>query len=166
MKKALSSRLSVAAVACVILFASNAALADKPAWQPVAEILVSSVGLSDPTRLSDVMNRCTALNMTMSSLVSEDSPDLSQSYKSVALNLVQSGIIIESRLKKEMTGEEADVDALVSTAIATVRELLHGYSDWLDDNYAHGGSYFNDEFETEMKACQLASRLVIQMQGG
>jgi hypothetical protein len=134
-------------------------------WTPIVELLVSGIGDSDPVRMSTVMTRCTALNMTIAGVLADSSPEMSDHYLNEALRLVQHGVLIDSLLEKEMTGSEADIEALSLVTIDKVRDMLNGYSEWIDGNIAAEGSFLNQEFQLEMDSCQLASKLVGQMSG-
>jgi hypothetical protein len=162
------SRLPIAAATALLLLGglagSGAALAEKPVWTPIAELLVGSLGESDPARMSDVMTRCTALTITLASLAADFSPEMSDLYRQEADRFIQNGVLIESNLEKEMTGKDADIDAVSNLLVAEVKGMLTGYNDWLDDNNSTSGSYLNNEIELEMDSCHLASRLAQQMQ--
>ena len=45
-----------------------------------------------------------------------------------------------------------------------VKVMVVGYNQWLDHNNTTSGSYIDKDIEMEMNSCQLASRLVAQMQ--
>lgn len=155
------------ASACLLLLGAAwtfPAVAEKPVWTPIAELLVSSLSESDPVRMSDVMTRCTALNMILAGMASSDSEESATSYQNEARRLIENAVLIDSRLVKEMTGEDADVPAVSEATIAEVKGLVNGYNDWLDDNMATGNSWFSKELELEMESCSLASRFVAQMQ--
>lgn len=161
-------RLPLAAALALSLLgtalASPLVLADKPQWTPIAELLVGSLGESDPSRMSDVMTRCTALTITLAGLAADFSPEMSDLYRAEADRFIQNGVLIESNLEKELTGKEADIDAVSDLLVAEVKGMLSGYSEWLDDNNSTGGAYLNNEIELEMDSCHLASRLALQMQ--
>ncbi|MDG2176776.1 MAG: hypothetical protein P8M72_11690 [Gammaproteobacteria bacterium] len=140
--------------------------AQKPAWVPVAELLLGSMGNADAHMMSEVMNRCTALNMTLSGLTASESPDVSQGYENQALHLIQNGILIESNSEEQETGIEPDIDRLSDVAVETVKDMLSIYNKWLNDNYDEAGSYFNNDFEIEMKGCELAAKFVLQLSSG
>lgn len=150
--------------ACLLAAAiSFPAWADKPAWTSIAELLVGSIGEADPVRMSDVMTRCTALNMTLSGLVSDYSPEMSEHYQGEALRLIQNAVLIDSRMETEMTGVEADIPTVSSATVKKVETMLDGYGLWLDDNMASDGAYISKDIELEMDSCLLASKLVNQM---
>lgn len=160
-------RLPLVAATAVLLLGTvmgPAAHAEKPTWTPIAELLVGSLGESDPVRMSDVMTRCTALTITLASLAAEFSPEMSDLYRREADRFIQNGVLIETNLEKEMTGKDADIDAVSTLLVAEVKGMLTGYNDWLDDNNSTGGSYLNNEIELEMDSCHLAARLADQMQ--
>ena len=140
--------------------------AQKPAWVPVAELLLGSMGNADAHMMSEVMNRCTALNLTLSGLTASESPDVSQGYENQALHLIQNGILIESNSEEQETGMEPDIDRLSDVAVETVKDMLSIYNKWLNDNYDEAGSYFNNDFEIEMKGCELAAKFVLQLSSG
>lgn len=156
------SRLSLATATLVLLFSANQTLAQKPAWTPIAELLVGSLGEADPVRMSDVMTRCTALNMILAGMAADISPDMAQSYKDEAHRFIQHGVLIELQLAKELTGLEGDITALSGAAIEEVKGMLSGYNLWLDENIAAEGAYINKEIDMEIDSCQLASRLATQ----
>jgi len=162
------SRLPLVAATAVLLLGSflapSAAVAQKPTWTPIAELLVGSLGESDPVRMSDVMTRCTALTITLASLAADFSPEMSDRYRAEADRFIQNGVLIETNLEKEMTGQEADIDAVSNLLVAEVKGMLTGYNAWIDDNNSSSGSYLNNEIELEMDSCHLASRLATQMQ--
>lgn len=137
--------------------------AQEPTWVPVAELLLGSMGNSDAHQMSEVMNRCTALNMTLSALTAQDSPEVSKGYENQALHLIQNGIMIEMNTEKMLTGIEPDIEVLSVVAVDAVKGMLTVYNKWLEDNYAVAGSYFNNDFEIEMKGCELATKFVLQM---
>ena len=142
---------------------SAPAFAQKPNWIPVAELLLGSMGTADASQMTEVMNRCTALNMTLSALTAQDSPDVSAGYENQALQLVQNGIMIAMNTEKMLTGIEPDIETLSTNAIDAVKEMLGTYNLWLEDNYNDAGSYFNNELEIEMKGCELATKFILQM---
>jgi hypothetical protein len=155
-------RLPLAAATAVLLLGAAAgplAHAEKPTWTPIAELLVGSLGESDPVRMSDVMTRCTALTITLASLAAEFSPEMSDLYRREADRFIQNGVLIETNLEKEMTGKDADIDAVSNLLVAEVKGMLSGYNDWLDDNNSTGGSYLNNEIELEMDGCLGAGRV-------
>ena len=158
------TRALASLLVAIALLGSWPALAQKPVWTPIAELLVGSIGEADPVRMSTVMTRCSALNMMFAGLASDMSAEKSQHFKDEALRHAQRSILIESKLEKASTGREADVDVLSGTVLAKVKTLVGGYNQWLDHNNATSGSYIDKEIEMEMNSCQLASRLVTQMQ--
>lgn len=138
-------------------------LSASPEWVPVAELLLGSMGNSDAHQMAEVMNRCTALNMTLSALVANDSPEVSKGYENQALQLIQNGIIIEMNTEKLRTGVEPDLELLSGNALDAVKGMLGTYNAWLEENFSAGGSYFTNDFEIEMKGCELATKFVLQM---
>lgn len=156
--------LATALTLSLLGLASPLALAEKPQWKPIAELLVGSLGDSDPARMSDVMTRCTALTITLAGLAADFSPEMSELYRAEADRFIQNGVLIESNLEKELTGKEADIDVVSALLVAEVKGMLSGYSDWLDDNNSTGGAYLDSAIELEMDSCHLASRLALQMQ--
>jgi len=121
------------------------------------------MGNADARQMTEVMNRCTALNMTLSALTAQDSPDLSAGYEAQALQLVQNGIMIAMNTEKMLTGIEPNIETLSVLAIDAVKEMLGVYNQWLEDNYTIAGSYFNNDLEIEMKGCELATKFIVQM---
>lgn len=148
---------SLLAAFCLLLSMSSA-WAAKPVWKPVAELLVLSVSQSDPVSLSEVMSRCTALNVILASLSSDHSPDLSRRYRTEAEDFIQHTVLIDSSIEEEMTGEAADLDRISNAAISKVDDLVDGYNEWLDDNMETLNSPFSMDFDREVESCQLASR--------
>jgi len=142
---------------------SAPAFAQKQSWIPVAELLLGSMGTANANQMTEVMNRCTALNMTLSALTAQDSPDVSAGYENQALQLVQNGIMIAMNTEKMLTGIEPDIETLSTNAIDAVKEMLGTYNLWMEDNYNDAGSYFNNELEIEMKGCELATKFILQM---
>ena len=163
MRQSPNTLRTIALSGCLLGIASLPAFAQKPTWVPVAELLLGSMGNADAHQMAEVMNRCTALNMTLSALIAKDSPDVSKGYENQALQLMQNGIMIEMNTEKLLTGIEPDVELLSDTAVVAVKSMLGTYNQWLEDNYDEGGSYFNNDFEIEMKGCELATRFVLQM---
>lgn len=129
----------------------------------MAELLVVSIGEADAAGMVSVMNRCTALNITLAGMLSEYDPAMSAHYESEALAMMQHGVLIDSRLIEE-TGLEPDIPALSSATIDKVKLLLGGYSEWMDDNLANGGTYFTREIEMEMDSCNLAAKFIAGVQ--
>jgi hypothetical protein len=160
------NRLLGGFAAICMLCSSGTVLADRPTWIPIAELLVGSIGEADPVRMSDVMSRCSALNMTLAGLADSYSPEMSETYQNEALRLIQHGIMIESNMEKIRTGFEADIPTLSDVAVEKVKLLLEGYSLWLDDNISTSDSYFSKEFDMEIDSCRLASRMMNQMAAG
>ena len=156
-------RLPLLAATVVLSLSAWPVLADKPAWTPIAELLVGSLGEADPARMADVMTRCTALNMTLSGMAADFSEDMTLFYKNSAARFIEHSVQIESHIVREATGAEADLDVLSSALIERVKTLLTGYDQWLDDNIATGGTYFSNDFNMEMNSCHLASRFVNQV---
>ena len=156
-------KLSFLAISCSLLgFMAQPSLG-KPGWVPVAELLLGSMGNADAHQMAEVMNRCTALNMTLSALTSRDSPEVSRGYEDQALQLIQNGIMIEMNTEKLRTGIDPDIELLSGIAVDAVKGMLGTYNEWLEENYTAGGSYFTNDFEIEMKGCELATKLVLQM---
>ncbi|MFT5321468.1 MAG: hypothetical protein ACI934_001621 [Pseudohongiellaceae bacterium] len=154
---------SLRLLACFLCLVSLNVSAQKPTWIPVAELLLGSMGSADANKMAEVMNRCTALNMTLSALTAQDSPDVSQGYENQALQLIQNGIMIEMNTEKMRTGIEPDIETLSGLAVDAVKQMLSVYNQWLEDNYQDSGSYFNNDLEIEMKGCELATKFVLQM---
>ena len=150
-------------VLAILLLGSNAASASKPEWVSVAELLVGSLGTSNAAKMADVMSRCTALNMILSGMAADFSPDAATHYRNEAHKFIQNNVLIESEIVRQETGVEADIPTLSTAAIEEVRALVSGYNEWLDDNIAHGGSYFNKDMDMEIESCQLASKLATRM---
>lgn len=166
--KAFRLSLPHSAAAALLLSASLGSLpaqAEKPVWVPIAELLVSSLSESDPVRMSDVMTRCTALNMILAGMAATESSEDAERYQNEAKRLIQNAVLLDSRLVKELTGAEADIPSVSDATIAEVKGHVSGYNDWLDDNMAKGNSWFNRDFELEMESCSLASRFIAQMSG-
>ncbi len=162
--KSTLQKLSSFSIPCLLATVlSFPAYAQKPNWVPVAELLLGSMGSADATQMTEVMNRCTALNMTLSALTAQDSPDLSAGYETQALQLVQNGIMIAMNTEEMLTGIEPDIETLSVLAIDAVKGMLGIYNQWLEDNYSIAGSYFNNDLEIEMKGCELATKLIAQM---
>jgi hypothetical protein len=153
----------VAAICGLLLTGSGTAAASKPEWISVAELLVGSLGTSDAVQMSDVMSRCTALNMILSGMASDFSPDAATHYRNEAHKFIQNNVLIESELVRQETGVEADIPTLSNAAIEEVRGLVTGYNEWLDDNIANGGSYFDKDIDMEIESCQLASKLAMRI---
>ncbi|MDR2212203.1 MAG: hypothetical protein LBE21_01055 [Pseudomonadales bacterium] len=157
-------RSSALAVTVVLSFgASSGALAERPVWTPIAELLVGSLGKSDPQRLSDVMTRCTALSMTLSGLTADFSEEMAQLYRSQANRFIEHSLRIDSMDHKQRTGREPDMAVLEAATLAELQTLMLGYGEWMDQNILDGGSLFDKEIELEMESCQLATRLVSQL---
>ena len=151
------------AALCLAACLAAPGLSASPEWVPVAELLLGSMGNSDAHQMAEVMNRCTALNMTLSALVANDSPEVSEGYENQALQLIQNGIMIEMNTEKLRTGIEPDLELLSGNAVDAVKLMLGVYNEWLEENFTAGGSYFTNDFEIEMKGCELATKFVKQM---
>jgi hypothetical protein len=160
-----SFRLPALAVSVVLSLGAAPVMADRPEWKPIAELLVGSLGRQDAESLSDVMTRCTALSMTLSGLTSDFSPEMSQLYRDQANRFIEHSLRIESIDHKARTGEDIDVGALEEATLDELKTLMLGYSEWMDQNIADGGSLFDKEIELDMESCQLATRLVSQTTG-
>ena len=158
-------KLPLAAAASLFLLGSSASFASKPDWTPIAELLVGSLGTSNPEQMADVMSRCTALTMILSGMAADFSPDMAEHYRGEAHMFIQNNVLIESQIVQNATGTNADIPALSDAAIEEVKVLVDGYNEWLDDNIAGSGSYFNKDIDMEIESCQLASKLASQMGG-
>jgi hypothetical protein len=158
----LFKRLPVVAATAVLLCGAQVAMAERPIWTPIAELLVGSLGKSDPKSLADVMTRCTALSMTLSGLTSDFSPEMAQLYRDQANRFIEHSIRIDSLDIRQRTGEEANIEQLEEATVAELKTMMVGYSEWMDENIADGGSLFDKEIELDMESCQLATRLVSQ----
>jgi hypothetical protein len=143
--------------------AAGPALAERPLWTPIAELLVGSLGESDPQQLSDVMTRCTALSMTLSGLTESFSPEIAQLYKSQANRFIEHTLRIESQQYWQLTGEEMSAEDLEAATLEELKMMIVGYSDWMDQNINDGGSLFDKNIELDMQSCQIATRLVAQL---
>jgi hypothetical protein len=156
-------RLPVLAAAVTLSFGAGSALADRPVWRPIAELLVGSLGQSDPQQLSDVMTRCTALSMTLSGLTEDFSQEQAALYKGQANRFIEHTLRIESQHHRDRTGEEPDMEVLEAATLEELKTMMLGYSQWMDQNIADGGSLFDKEIEMDMESCQLATRFVAQL---
>jgi hypothetical protein len=145
------------------LLLTTTALAQPPGWVPVAELLLGSMGTSDPGKMAEVMHRCTALNMTLSALTASDAPEISEGYENQALHLIQNGIMIQMNTERLRTGLDADVEQQSGIAVDAVKGMLATYNQWMDENFEDFGSYFSNDLEIEMKGCELAAKFVLQM---
>lgn len=150
-------------VGAALLSETVQAQPQRPVWKPVAELLIGSIGEADPVRMSDVMTRCTALNMLFAGLSEDFSPDMSRGYHDQARRMIEHGVLIESNMEEERTGHDANIGALSVVMTERVKGMLQGYSDWFDANLTADGFYINKDIELEMDSCKLASRLVSQL---
>lgn len=160
------TKLPLAAAATLLLLSSTSQASKPDDWTPIAELLVGSLGTSNPEQMADVMSRCTALTMILSGMAADFSPDMAEHYRSEAHMFIQNNVLIESQIVEINTGTDADIPALSDAAIAKVKGLVDGYNEWLDDNIAGSGSYFDKEIDMEIESCKLASRLTAQMNAG
>ncbi|MEY4640243.1 MAG: hypothetical protein RLZZ227_237 [Pseudomonadota bacterium] len=156
-------KLPVMAATGMLLLHSGAAFASKPEWTPIAELLVGSLGTSNPAQMSDVMSRCTALNMILSGMASDFSPEMAEHYRDEAHQFIQNNVLIESELARQTSNAQVDIPALSDAAIEEVRAMVDGYNEWLDDNIADSGSYFSKDIDMEIESCKLASRLATSL---
>jgi hypothetical protein len=159
----LFTRLLLPTTFILLLPYANPAMAQRPTWTPLAELLVGSLGEADPARMSDVMSRCTALNMLFAGLSAEFSTEMSENYEHEAHQLIEHGVLIESNMEEERTGQKADLTILSGVMVERVKGMLEGYNAWLDDNQATSGFSINKDIELEMDSCKLASRLMAQL---
>lgn len=143
-----------------VLATSTHALAQKPAWTPVAELLVGSISESDPRRMSTLMSRCTALNMVLAGLA----PERSEQFRDEALRFAQRVIILESRLARQLTSTDPDMHLLNASIMERVKGMAGDYNQWMDHNGSTNGALIDKEVELEMSSCQLASRFLGQLQ--
>lgn len=157
------SRLPLLAASLLLLVSSGGVLAQRPAWTPIAELLVGSLGESDPVRMSAVMSRCTALNMLFAGLAADVSPELSQGYEQQAHKMIENGVLIESTMERDRTGQDADIAALSGVIVERVKGMLDGYNQWLDANQVADGFSINKDIELEMDSCKLAGKLMNQL---
>ncbi|MDT8398820.1 MAG: hypothetical protein RQ899_09415 [Pseudomonadales bacterium] len=154
--------LSLLLTSFFVLATSTTLAQTTPSWVPVAELLLGSIGQSDATRMTEVMHRCTALNMTLSALTADDFPEISEGYEHQALQLIQNGIMIQMNTEKLRTGIEAVIEQQSDLAVGAVKNMLAVYSQWLEDNFQDKASYFSNDLEVEMKGCELATKLILQ----
>lgn len=159
----LRSRLPLLAGIFLLLPVSLPVLAQRPAWTPIAELLVGSIGEADPVRMSNVLSRCTALNILFAGLASDSSDELSEGYQHQAHLLIQHAVLIESNMERQRTGVEADIAGLSTMIVARVDDMVDGYDHWLDANLNADGYYINQDIRLELDSCRLASQLVGQM---
>lgn len=157
------SRLPLLAATVLLALNSGSALAERPAWTPIAELLVGSLGASDPVRMSTVMCRCTALNMLFAGLAADVSPEMAQGYEQEAHKMIENGVLIESTLERDRTGAAADIAVLSGVIVERVKGMLDGYNEWLDANQAADGFSINKDIELEMDSCALAGKLMNQL---
>jgi hypothetical protein len=158
------ARLSwLVAIPLLLAWGVVSAQPERPAWRPIAELLIGSIGEADPVRMSDVMTRCTALNMLFAGLAEDFSADMSRGYHDEARRMIEHGVLIESNMEQERTGHDADIAALSVVMTDRVKGMLQGYSDWFDVNLSTEGFYINKDIELEMDSCKLAARLVHQL---
>lgn len=137
---------------------SSQAFADKPEWPTIAELLVNSLGNSDPILLSTVMSRCTALTMTLSSLASVVSPQMSSSYRNEANLFIGNALQIETALLENFEPTLINEDAISMLVVERVKAMVQSYQDWLDYNSVESGSYLDDEISLEVDSCHLAAK--------
>lgn len=147
----------------LLLPLAQPALAQRPVWTPIAELLVGSIGEADPVRMSAVMCRCTALNILFAGLAADTSPDLSEGYQNQAHLMIQHGVLIESNMEKARTGIDADITALSGVMVDRVDVMVDGYNAWLDANLLADGLYINQDIKMELDSCKLASQLIGQL---
>jgi hypothetical protein len=151
------------AVVVLSLGTTSAVLAERPAWTPIAQLLVSSLGQSDPDQLADVMTRCTALSMTLSGVTEDFSQEIAQLYRTQANRFIENALRIESQQYVRNTGKEPDMEALEAAEAEALKTMILGYSQWMDQNIAEGGSLFDKAIEMDMTSCQLTTRFVAQV---
>ena len=147
MKKLLAS--------AVLLSFSIIATAQKPDWVSLDEVIDQFANQSgeDTSKLTYIYQRCAALQMTLSTLIEESEPELSNAYLELTSAFSKQAAML--RISSASDSSNESVERISSTILDVVTELNTLYLTWANNNYLMQGSYFeaDDDFQSEIILC-------------
>jgi hypothetical protein len=146
------------------LLLSSFAFAQKPDWVTVSSLMEANIKEDDLTYLGHALNRCAALNMSLSRITVSSSPERAASLDQIALSDLQASIFVSVIIQRQRSEIEPVMEQHSERAQKAIVTFYDMYNNWLDDNYIKTGSYFIEDqsFTEEMNECNSVVDVVAQ----
>ena len=148
--------LAVVFATGILSFAQNSA-AQNSELVPLIEILgqVSDAPDGDTSKAIYLMQRCSGLQLALSSLFEESSPDLSEIAVGLSSSLAIQAASLRINLARERGISDPDVERMAIEVRELVTLLYQDYMDWANNNYRRQGAYFESDaqFQQEIEIC-------------
>lgn len=149
------------------LYCLPLSLAQKPDWISVNDVLSEALNEAspEPSKLAYSFQRCAALDLVLSSLMEEGSPEGAANYLLASSILSQASVLIRANLERQRTGNSPDIEVMSESSLNAIIELQELYWGWANNNYLMNGSYFerDEELQEEMLICRSAAELAQAM---
>jgi dGTP triphosphohydrolase len=131
--------------------------AQKPILVPLIDIFEQVADESDGERSKYIylMQRCSGLQLAMSSLIEDSSPDLSKKYIQLSSKFAIEAATARINLARERGIVDPDVERMAAEARSIITSLYQDYMNWANENYRLQGAYFESDplFKQEIEIC-------------
>lgn len=156
-----STILFSATFAMGILYSSQSSAAQNPELIPLIEILgqVADAPDDDVSKVIYLMQRCSGLQLALSSLIEESSPDLAKIAVASSSSFAMQAATLGINLAKERGVSDPDVERMAIEVRELVTLLYQDYLDWANDNYRTKGAYFESDAQLQQEI-EICSALV------
>ena len=131
--------------------------AQKPILVPLIDIFEQVADESDGERSKYIylMQRCSGLQLAMSSLIEDSSPDLSKKYIQLSSKFAIEAATARINLAMERGIVDPDVERMATEVRSLITNLYQDYMNWANENYRLQGAYFESDalFKQEIEIC-------------
>jgi hypothetical protein len=131
--------------------------AQKPDLVPLMDIFGQVADESDgeASKAIYLIQRCSGLQLAMSSLVEDSSPDLSKMYIELSSKFAIQAATLRINLAKERGIVDPDIERMATEVRSLITNLYQDYMNWANENYRLQGAYFESDalFKEEIEIC-------------
>lgn len=101
------------------------------------------------------MQRCSGLQLAMSSLIEDSSPDLSKMYIELSSKFAVEAATVRINLARERGIVDPDVERMATEVRSLITNLYQDYMNWANENYRLQGAYFESDplLKQEIEIC-------------
>jgi hypothetical protein len=131
--------------------------AQKPDLVPLMDIFGQVADESDgeASKFIYLIQRCSGLQLAMSSLIEDSSPDLSKMYIELSSKFAIQAANLRINLAKERGIVDPDIERMATEVRSLITNLYQDYMNWANENYRLQGAYFESDalFKQEIEIC-------------
>ena len=131
--------------------------AQRPDFVPLIDVVeqVANESGGEPSRVIYLLQRCSGLQLALSSLIEDSSPDLSKIYIELSSKFALQAADRRIRLAEERAIIDPSIERMATEVRSVVTNLYQDYMNWANANYRLQGAYFESDalFQQEIEIC-------------